>query len=222
MKKLRLLGNISGCLLLASIPTIANAVLIGGVEFPEGIASFADSVLSYDPVINGSQPTEPHRVPENALGIPDYTGDSDCTGNATCAVDSGIQWGSITLQFTDNLLTGSGDASDDLWIFEVGPDVEDTFVDISWDNITWHSVGSVGGSTAGVDIDAFGFGITDQFRYVRLTDDGDKDDQTGRTVGADIDAVGAISTTVIPVPAAFYLFGSGLLGLIGMARRKKV
>jgi len=221
MKKLRLLGNISGCLLLASIPTIANAVLIGGVEFPEGIASFADSVLSYDPVINGSQPTEPHRVPENALGIPDYTGDSDCTGNATCAFVSLGDGGSITLQFTDNLLTGSGDASDDLWIFEVGPDVEDTFVDISWDNITWHSVGSVGGSTAGVDIDVFGFGITDKFRYVRLTDDGDKDDQSGRTVGADIDAVGAISTTVIPVPAAFYLFGSGLLGLVGIAIRKK-
>ena len=126
MKKLRLLGNISGCLLLASIPTIANAVLIGGVEFPEGIASFADSVLSYDPVINGSQPTEPHRVPENALGIPDYTDDSDCTGNATCAFVSLGDGGSITLQFTDNLLTGSGDASDDLWIFEVGPDVKDT------------------------------------------------------------------------------------------------
>jgi hypothetical protein len=220
MKKLRLLSNISGCLLLVSIPSIANAVLIGGVEFPEGIASFADSVLSYDPVIS-SGPTEPHRIPENALGIPDYTGDSDCTGNATCAFVSLGDGGSITLQFTDNLLTGSGDASDDLWIFEVGPDVEDTFVDISWDNITWHSVGSVGGSTAGVDIDAFGFGITDLFRYVRLTDDGDKDDQTGRTVGADIDAVGAISTTVIPVPAGFYLFGSGLLGLVGIARRKK-
>lgn len=28
-------------------------------------------------------------------------------------------------------------------------------------------------------------------------------------------------TTVVPVPAAVWLFGSGLLGLIGMARRKK-
>jgi hypothetical protein len=25
----------------------------------------------------------------------------------------------------------------------------------------------------------------------------------------------------VPVPAAFWLFGSGLLGLVGMARRKK-
>ena len=27
--------------------------------------------------------------------------------------------------------------------------------------------------------------------------------------------------TVVPVPAAVWLFGSGLLGLVGVARRKK-
>lgn len=34
-------------------------------------------------------------------------------------------------------------------------------------------------------------------------------------------AVGSLSATVVPVPAAVWLFGSGLLGLIGMGRRKK-
>ena len=29
------------------------------------------------------------------------------------------------------------------------------------------------------------------------------------------------SFTVVPVPAAVWLFGSGLIGLIGIARRKK-
>ncbi|MCW9006033.1 MAG: VPLPA-CTERM sorting domain-containing protein [Gammaproteobacteria bacterium] len=29
-------------------------------------------------------------------------------------------------------------------------------------------------------------------------------------------------TTVVPVPAAVWLFGSGLIGLAGFARRKKV
>ena len=33
---------------------------------------------------------------------------------------------------------------------------------------------------------------------------------------------GFVSQTVVPVPAAVWLFGSGLLGLIGIARRKKV
>jgi len=32
---------------------------------------------------------------------------------------------------------------------------------------------------------------------------------------------GNYSTTVVPVPAAVWLFGSGLIGLVGVARRKK-
>jgi len=32
---------------------------------------------------------------------------------------------------------------------------------------------------------------------------------------------GSVSPTAVPVPAAAWLFGSGLLGMIGMARRKK-
>ena len=36
-----------------------------------------------------------------------------------------------------------------------------------------------------------------------------------------IDYTMTFETTVVPVPAAVWLFGSGLLGLIGVARRKK-
>ena len=38
---------------------------------------------------------------------------------------------------------------------------------------------------------------------------------------ANFDFVTADNTSVIPVPAAVWLFGSGLLGLVGVARRKK-
>ena len=38
--------------------------------------------------------------------------------------------------------------------------------------------------------------------------------------GWNIEAV-AIDVQTVPVPAAVWLFGSGLLGLIGMARRKQ-
>ena len=45
------------------------------------------------------------------------------------------------------------------------------------------------------------------------------------TVTAFVDSYGAISATAppsaVPVPAAVWLFGSGLLGLVGVARRKK-
>jgi len=187
----------------------AEAETYRGIEFPQGAISFADVVASYDPVIKSGQPTATYRDPLEALGIPDY---SEGPGIDYVSLGDG---GSITLQFTDNYLTGSGDGIDDLWIFEVGSAVEDTYVEISNDDVTWYSVGKVGGSTSGIDIDTFGFGINDLFSYVRLTDDTNEGNQTGNNVGADIDAIGAISTTVVPEPISSTLFivGGATLGL---------
>jgi len=36
-----------------------------------------------------------------------------------------------------------------------------------------------------------------------------------------VDSIGSASASAVPVPAAVWLFGSGLLGLVGVARRKK-
>ena len=200
----------------------AHAALIGGVEFPQGMASFADAVVSYSPGLAGASPTAPHQGASNALGAPNYNGVTSCASAAACTFVSLGDGGTIVLRFLDNRLTGSGTAAADLWIFEVGPDVEDTFVDISVDGAAWHSVGKVGGSTAGVNLDAFGFGPQHQFAYVRLTDDPNADGQTGITVGADIDALGAISTvlTPIPEPRAYALLIAGL-GLLGFAIRRR-
>jgi hypothetical protein len=97
-------------------------------------------------------------------------------------------------------LTGSGDDGFDLWVFEIGPDVEDTFVEVSEDGISWTQVGKVFGATSGIDIDAFGFNILSALRFVKLIDDTNEGQQSGRFVGADIDAVGAISTVAAPDP----------------------
>jgi hypothetical protein len=102
--------------------------------------------------------------------------------------------GRLTLRFTNNQLRGSGSTQPDLWVFEIGPDVETTSVQISRDGRTFLDVGKVAGQTRAVDIDAFGFGANDRFSYVRLTDDTNQGEQVGEFVGADIDAVGAISS----------------------------
>ncbi|RKX40600.1 MAG: PEP-CTERM sorting domain-containing protein [Verrucomicrobia bacterium] len=189
--------------------------IFGGIEFPKGALSFADEVVSYDPTFSGySAPTGPNFIdPSAALGVPNYSGG----GNGTGAVALGAG-GRIVLKFADNKLTGSDSSAPDLHIFEIGADVEDTFVEISADGIIWHSVGKVFGATSSIDIDAFGFGTSSEFSYVRLMDDPNQGGvTTGYATGADIDAVGAIST--IPEPSSTAMIG--LVSGLGLFIRRK-
>lgn len=162
----------------------ASAEEFGGIEFPGGAASFADSVASYDPIFD--LPDSPSNTDSAAaLGVPD---DEDVSlGNG----------GTIIVQFTDNALTGSGDSEPDLHIFESGGQNEATFVAVSADGTSFTSVGTVFGGISNVDIDAFGFDAGDQLFFVRLIDDAASDPQPDDSrAGADIDAVGAITTVV--------------------------
>ena len=216
------LSRLAGAICIGLSASAAQAELIGGIEFPQGAISFADSVVSY--TLGGGGVTSPHQGTFNALGVPNYSGVS-CASQAACTYVSLGDGGSITLRFVDNKLTGSGSTVRDLHIFEVGPDVEDTFVDISKDGLTWYSIGKVFGATSSIDIDAFGWGINDLFEYVRLTDDTTEGQQSGATTGADIDAVGAISTVStpppnrVPEPSALILALTAIAGLTAVRRR---
>tara|TARA_R110002096_G_scaffold187584_24_gene367112 strand:- start:2488 stop:3417 length:930 start_codon:yes stop_codon:yes gene_type:complete len=178
-------------LLLFLIVKVAQAEEFNGIEFPQGKISFVDKVVSYDPDFSkGNVPTHEDFVdPEESLGVPDYPPGDYQKGSVS--LGSG---GRLTLKFTDNVLKGSNDNRHDIHIFEVGSDVEDTFVEISKDGVEWHSIGKVLGSTSSIDIDSFGFTSSDEFRFVRLTDDPNEGDTVSDAVGADIDTVGAIST----------------------------
>ena len=208
----------------------ARAVMIGNIDgsadFPQGAASFADQVVSYSPGSLGLDPRASD--PTAALGVPDMTLTPACaTMLVSCPFVSLGTGGALVLKFVDNVLTGGGDSNPDLWIFETGPLVQGTFVDVSTDGTTWHSVGSVIGSVRGVDIDAFGFGPASMFRFVRLTDNGildpGEEGESASVAGADIDAVGAISTTLtpVPLPAAGWLLLSGLVGFASIGRRRR-
>lgn len=167
------------------------------ILFPQGKVSFADKVICYDPGApgegTGGEPKNEVQNAEEALGIPDYDEQED---KGYVSLGRG---GTLTIQFTDNVLTDT--EGDDLFIFEIGPDVEDTFVEISKDGKEFIEVGKVSGSTAALDISPYAR-AGENFAYVRLVDDPDEGERSGPTVGADIDAIGAISSAIkIEIPS---------------------
>jgi OOP family OmpA-OmpF porin len=149
------------------------------VTFPLGDLSFADEVVSF-------QIGEPHAValysnPKDALRPPDYDEKTD-TRYTTLGCG-----GLLTLRFTDNILIDV--KGYDLYVFEIGPDIEPTRLEISQDGEQWIDIGEISGGTAAVDIGPH-VKTGDVFHYVRLTDL--KMACDSRWPGADIDAVGAI------------------------------
>lgn len=191
----RIVNNtvVGGAILSSAVPTAAS---YQGTYFPGGAISFADEVVNFTPGANvGSQFNNPGR----AIGAPDsiQPGEEPSDGLSTVSLGNG---GSITLAFTDNYLTGSNDARPDLIVYETGA-TESVRVEISRDGTTFHSVGTIGGASRTIDLDQFGFGAQDRFSYVRLTDLR-QGSQTSGPAGADIDAVGALSTVAADVYVA--------------------
>ena len=186
----------------------AHAIPFGGVEFPDGAISFADSVVSYLP---GNDVGAGYDDPTAALGTPDWAG----AGTATSLGEGG----ELILEFTDNSLTTSGDAAADLWIFEIGAAVESFNVAIAQSLGSWIDLGNVSGQPTGIDIDGVaGVVAGARYSFVRLRDV--LPNQSGAPFGeADIDAVGAISSAApVPAPAPLMLLGLALLGAAGRRR----
>lgn len=177
-----------------------EAEVFVGLFFDKGRISFADQVINFE---SGENVTNGFDDAEHALGEPDLTGrgDEPSTGEFTTSLGSG---GKLTVAFTDNFLTLSGDERPDLAIFETG-ESEAVRVEVSRDGVKFIDVGIVVGNdfTVDLDQDRFGFGKNDRFGFVRITDLRQGSSESG-PVGADIDAIGALTTVIADV----YLPGS--------------
>lgn len=150
---------------------------------PQGERSFADEVVSFVP---GARPSSGvWAEPKYALGVPDYERTS-----RPGFLSLGCH-GVLTLRFADNALVDVD--GPDLFVFEVGPAVEETELAISEDGRTWVEVGRIEGARADVDI-APHVSPGQSFTYVRLTNAS----RTcgGRHSGADIDAVAAVGSAL--------------------------
>jgi len=177
------------------------------MTFQLGDTAFADRVVSYAP--GDPEPSQGARDGSLATGAPNYekTGDGSYT-TLGCG-------GTLVLQFTDNVLIDQ--AGPDLHVFEVGPDVEPTFIAVSADGENWVELGKIDGGDASLDI---GEHVQDDatYRFVRFTDDGEG--CSGRWPGADIDAVGALNAAQMIQLAGNLLFATDSASLRPEARRE--
>ncbi len=154
----------------------------GTVYFPLGDVSFADEVVSF--AIGSPHADEKDSRPSGALGIPDY--DDDQTPGRYVTLGCG---GELVLRFVDNSLVDV--PGPDLYVFEIGPDIEPTELSVSADGRNWIRVGKISGGKAEVDL-AGQIPPGAVMYYVKL-----RDLETacgGSWPGADIDAVGAIGS----------------------------
>lgn len=170
----------------------------GKIKLPQGDISFADKLISF-------RMGNPAPIPENAkatdaIGVADFDQEK-----VTGFVSLGIG-GELVLAFTDNALVNID--GPDLYVFEVGRYIEETFLYVSKNAKTWIPVGKISGGNALIDIgDSTRPG--DIFTYVKLVDAGSSAKKGDRMwPGADIDALAAIGSAKQRALNALYLFNT--------------
>lgn len=169
----------------------------GKIKLPLGDISFTDKLVRYTP---GKPAPIANKNAQDAVGLPDFN-EKQVTGFVSLGIG-----GELVLSFTDNALVNI--MGPDLYIFEVGKFIEDTYLYVSKNGKTWKNVGKIGGGNALVDI-----GDSTQpgeiFTYIKLQDAGTSIKNGDRVwPGADIDAVAAIGSAKQLSLNALYLFNT--------------
>ncbi len=171
--------------------------------FSDGL-SFADTVINFLHTCPGNMNTDP----QNTIGVSDEQGFGFET---SFSLGDG---GFITLGFTNNALTNSGDENADLFVFEIGSVVEPMIVELRpFDQNTFDILSSEGipdadadgyfdfgqlsGGTSSLDIDAMVIGYVAgvlKFDAIQILDPPSGTCDEGSFPGVDIDAVCALSS----------------------------
>lgn len=236
-----MLNRLSLVLLSAVGVTVGTVAIDSSAAVAVSLSSenYADEVISYERGWSRNWGNSLFNNPETALGEANWT--SEMVGGGELGAwkgDIGVSLGkegSLTLGFTDNYLTGSGNSDSDLWIFEIGKNPEDVFVEISIDGDTWYTAGIADkqdysvDTGIGIDIDSLLSTHADLdedslFSFVRLTDNG-TNGYNGSKSGGDIDAVAALSSVsksdITDVPEPGMLAALGVVGAGALLRRKQ-
>ncbi|XMO85957.1 T9SS type A sorting domain-containing protein [Algibacter sp. AS12] len=196
------IDNDNDTLIDCNDPDCQNLGSNNGCELCTDGITFADVLIDYNPGCDNADPD-----PEGAIGLNDFV-----SGDPYSYVYLG-QGGSIKLGFTNNLLTNSGTEENDVYVFEIGPQVEasdlairpaDAFTETQLinnnlpdiDDDGFYEIGSISGSIRGFDIDAVITGYSQKtlkFNAIQITDI-PNGSCSSTTPGADIDAVCALSS----------------------------
>ena len=240
MKKSTLFGAIAAATMAAAVPTTASAALVNGVAADSGVGScllggtYPDNcTYGITNVASGSwfamdndasgdvAPGE--KVPQQMLNNIDFndltpaTGShaGDINGTESPVFDIWEFFGGTGMDYLTSAMVDNGDGTVDM-----------TGWSVAWNGIALIPMGGDPANFAGdTGLGAFvcsggaacAVGDTFTLDYNAHVPLGDASGFGG--VGYFLHLEGTVSS-VVPVPAAVWLFGSGLLGLVGIARRK--
>jgi OmpA-OmpF porin, OOP family len=170
----------------------------GKITLPLGDISFADKIVNYKK--GNPAPINENANANDALGKPDF---NEKMVSGFVSLGTG---GELILAFTDNALVNID--GPDLYVFEVGRYVEETYLYVSKNGKNWINVGKISGGNALIEIgDSTKPG--DIFTYVKLVDAASATSKGDRMwPGADIDAVAAIGSAKQLSLNSLYLFNT--------------
>ena len=238
MKKTNLYYALAATAIFAAAPTTASAAItslnadngvggcvIGGT-YPAGCVYGLKTVVSgsfFSMDSDGSGTVEPtEKVAISSLAAYDFANTTAATGSHAGVIDGTESpvsdiwefFGGTGMHYASSALVDNGDGT----------------IDMSGWNVTWNGIAAIpmGGDSANFAADtglatiacgACGVGDAYTLTYAAHVPLGDASGFGG--VGYALTLEGTIgSVSAVPVPAAVWLFGSGLLGLVGVARRK--